>query len=142
MSPASSRDAYGFLLKCDDEQSAARERCAQSSSKQALKWAKYAQKQSLPSGEKLKKLCRKVDPSFILQRIRLVCHEPYCRCQSHDLGEMAKWACCSVSEALRACQFTNTLRQHVRHCRNLTLVCSLHPEGLHDVQEYGWSHTA
>jgi len=69
MSPASPRDTYGFLLKCDDEQFAARERCAQSSSKQAFKWAKYVQKQSLPSGEKLKKLCRKVNLSYILQRI-------------------------------------------------------------------------
>lgn len=60
MSPGPSRDAYGFKLDCDAEQLAARERCAQSTSKQALKWAKYAQKQSLPWGEKLKKLCRKV----------------------------------------------------------------------------------
>ena len=60
MSPGPPRDAYGFKLDCDAEQLAARERCAQSTSKQALKWAKYAQKQSLPSGEKLKKLCRKV----------------------------------------------------------------------------------
>ena len=60
MPPVPSRDAYGFQIHCDEEQSAARERCAQSSSKQALKWAKYAQKKSLPTGDKLKKLCRKV----------------------------------------------------------------------------------
>lgn len=68
MSPAASRDEYGFQLNCDVEQTAARERCAQSSSKQALKWAKYAQKQSLPTGDKLKKLCRKVGLALHAQR--------------------------------------------------------------------------
>ena len=55
MSPAPVRDGYGFQLQCDAQQMADRERCAQSSSKQALKWAKYAERQSLPSAEKLKK---------------------------------------------------------------------------------------
>ena len=62
MSPAPLRDGYGFQLQCDAQQMADREGCAQSSSKQALKWAKYAERQSLPSAEKLKKLCRKVSP--------------------------------------------------------------------------------
>ena len=29
-----------------------------------MKWAKYAQKETLPSGDKLKKLCRKVRPPY------------------------------------------------------------------------------
>ena len=70
MSPAPVRDGYGFQLQCDAQQMADRERCAQSSSKQALKWAKYAERQSLPSAEKLKKLCRKVSPPLGMSLMR------------------------------------------------------------------------
>jgi alanyl-tRNA synthetase len=55
------QDAYGFALNSTEEQiNKIRQRCDEKQAQQALKWAKHAEKQRLPSGEKLKKLCRKV----------------------------------------------------------------------------------
>ena len=53
-------DAYGFALSCTPEQAAARRRCGEKQARQAAKWAEALAGGRLPSGDKLKKLCRKV----------------------------------------------------------------------------------
>ena len=62
--PASvTRDAYGFEIDCTPEQLQVRKRCDERQAQQAAKWAKYeARQRQLPTGEKLKKLCRKACP--------------------------------------------------------------------------------
>lgn len=67
------KDVYGFALNCTDEQRKVRQRCDEKQAQQALKWAKYAEKQKLPTGEKLKKMCRKACTSvfsLLLSRCR------------------------------------------------------------------------
>lgn len=53
-------DAYGFAFSCTSEQAAERRRCDEKQRRQAAKWAEQLAAGRLPSGDKLKKLCRKV----------------------------------------------------------------------------------
>lgn len=54
------RDVYGFRLDCTPEEMQARQSCEQKQAHQLQAWEKYWKRKQLPSGDKLKKLCRKV----------------------------------------------------------------------------------
>ncbi|KAK9832050.1 hypothetical protein WJX81_002190 [Elliptochloris bilobata] len=62
-------DTYGFALACTPEQAAARQRCDEKQARQAAKWAKALAAGRLPTGDKLKKLCRKGVPPELRPRV-------------------------------------------------------------------------
>jgi len=53
-------DAYGFAHSCTPDQLAARSRCDAKQARQAARWGEQLAAGYLPSGDRLKKLCRKV----------------------------------------------------------------------------------
>jgi hypothetical protein len=96
MPPQAARDAYGFELDCSAAQLAARGRCDAKQEQQAAKWAKYeARGGQLPSGEKLKNLCRKVHPALTLAALLY----PSARARRPRFSPPACLACKSASLA-------------------------------------------
>ena len=53
-------DVYGFKLECSEEDMETRRICDLKQAHQLQAWEKYWKRKKLPTGEKLKKLCRKV----------------------------------------------------------------------------------